>query len=126
MAENVRGGASGGAEGAERGGAGRWGFRGWQNTRLIVLPQALRAVIPAIVGQAIGLFKDTSLVFIVGLLDFFEIGRRVIPGQPEALQVPGGVVLELFLFMAFVYWFFAYRMSVASRQLERKLGVGTR
>ena len=125
MAENVRGGLQAVPKGQTEA-ARALGLSGWQTTRKIVLPQALRAVIPAIVGQAIGLFKDTSLVFIVGLLDFFEIGRRVIPTQPEALQVSGGVVLELFLFMAVVYWFFAYRMSVASRQLERKLGVGTR
>ena len=49
-----------------------------------MLPQALRAVIPAIVGQAIGLFKDTSLVFIVGLMDFFKVGD-VVTAQPDAL-----------------------------------------
>ncbi len=125
MAENVRGGLQAVPKGQTEA-ARALGLSSWQTTRKIVLPQALRAVIPAIVGQAIGLFKDTSLVFIVGLLDFFEIGRRIIPATPEATQVSGGVVLELFLFMAVVYWFFAYRMSVASRQLERKLGVGTR
>jgi general L-amino acid transport system permease protein len=125
MAENVRGGLqsvpSGQGEAARA-----LGLSGWQTTRLIVLPQALRAVIPAIVGQAIGLFKDTSLVFIVGLFDFFEIGRRVIPSQPESLLYPGGVLLEISLFMAAVYWFFCYRMSIASRQLEKELGVGER
>ena len=125
MAENVRGGlqaiGKGQAEAARA-----LGLSAWQSTRLIVLPQALRAVIPAIVGQAIGLFKDTSLVFIVGLFDFFEIGRRVVPNQPASLQVPGGIILEMSLFMALVYWFFCYRMSVASRQLEKQLGVGER
>lgn len=125
MAENVRGGLQAVPKGQTEA-ARALGLSAWQNMHLIVLPQALRAVIPAIVGQAIGLFKDTSLVFIVGLLDFFEIGRRIIPGQPEALQVPGGILLEASLFMAVVYWFFAYRMSLASRQLERQLGVGTR
>jgi len=89
------------------------------------LPQALRAVIPAIVGQSIGLFKDTSLVFIVGLFDFFNIAD-VVANQPASLLVPGGIRLEISLFQVVVYWFFAYRMSVASRQLERQLGVGTR
>jgi len=93
--------------------------------RLIVLPQALRAVIPAIVGQAIGLFKDTSLVFIVGLADFFRVAELV-SVQPESLLVTGGVKLEVYLFVASVYFFFAYRMSAASRQLEKRLGVGTR
>lgn len=125
MAENVRGGLQS-IPGGQREAARALGLSGWQTTRLIVLPQALRAVIPAIVGQAIGLFKDTSLVFIVGLFDFFEIGRRVIPSQPESLLYPGGVLLEISLFMAVVYWFFTYRMSIASRQLEKELGVGER
>lgn len=125
MAENVRGGLQAVPKGQSEA-ARALGLSGWQTMRKIVLPQALRAVIPAIVGQAIGLFKDTSLVFIVGLLDFFEIGRRVIPNQPASLQVAGGIILEMSLFMALVYWFFAYRMSVASRQLEKQLGVGTR
>ncbi|MEX2502004.1 MAG: amino acid ABC transporter permease [Trueperaceae bacterium] len=125
MAENVRGGLQGVPSG--QGEAARaLGLSGWQSMRLIVLPQALRSVIPAIVGQSIGLFKDTSLVFIVGLFDFFEIGRRVIPSQPESLQYTGGVLLELSVFMAIVYAFFAFRMSLASRQLEQQLGVGER
>lgn len=125
MAENVRGGLQAVPRG--QGEAARaLGLSGWQTMSLIVLPQALKAVIPAIVGQAIGLFKDTSLVFIIGLFDFFEIGRRVIPNQPASLQVTGGVMLEMSLFMALVYFFFAYRMSIASRQLEKQLGVGER
>ena len=124
MAENVRGGLQAVAKG--QGEAARaLGLSGWQTTRMIVLPQALRAVIPAIVGQAIGLFKDTSLVFVVGLFDLFNV-QNVVANQPASLQVPGGIRLELSLFIALVYWFFAYRMSVASRQLEAELGVGTR
>lgn len=124
-AENVRGGLQAVSKGQTEA-ARALGLSAWQTMRQIVLPQALRAVIPALVGQAIGLFKDTSLVFIVGLLDFFEIGRRVIPAQPGSLQYPGGVLLEISLFMAAVYWYFSFRMSVASRQLEKQLGVGTR
>lgn len=124
MAENVRGGLQAVPNGQSEA-ARALGLSAWQTTFLIVLPQALRAVIPAIVGQAIGLFKDTSLVFIVGLFDFFNVAD-VVANQPASLTVPGGIRLELSLFMAFVYWFFAYRMSVASRQLETQLGVGTR
>ena len=125
MAENVRGGLQAvplGQMEASR----ALGLSGWQTTRLIVLPQALRAVIPAIVGQAIGLFKDTSLVFIVGLSDFFNVGLNIVANQPESLLIPGGILLEISLFLALVYWFFAFRMSVASRQLEKQLGVGVR
>ena len=124
MAENVRGGLQAVPRG--QGEAARaLGLSAWQTTLLIVLPQALRAVIPAIVGQAIGLFKDTSLVFIVGLVDFFKVADLV-SVQPQSLLVTGGVKLEVFLFIALIYFFFAYRMSVASRQLEKELGVGER
>lgn len=124
MAENVRGGLQAVPKGQYEA-AQALGLSGWQRTRLIVLPQALRAVIPAIVGQAIALFKDTSLVFIVGLFDFFNVGN-IVANQNASLLIPGGVRLELSLFLAVVYWFFAYRMSVASQQLERQLGVGER
>ena len=124
MAENVRGGLQAVPRG--QGEAARaLGLSAWQTTMLIVLPQALRAVIPAIVGQAIGLFKDTSLVFIVGLVDFFKVADLV-SVQPQSLLITGGVKLEVFLFIAIIYFFFAYRMSVASRQLESELGVGER
>ena len=124
MAENVRGGLQAVAKG--QGEAARaLGLSAWQSMRLIILPQALKAVIPAIVGQAIGLFKDTSLVLIVGLQDFFNI-HNIVAQQPASLQVQGGVRLELSLFLAVMYWFFAFRMSRASRQLEAELGVGTR
>ncbi len=124
MAENVRGGLQAVPRGQTEA-ARALGLSGWQTTLLIVLPQALRAVIPAIVGQAIGLFKDTSLVFIVGLFDFFNVAD-VVANQPSSLLVPGGIRMELSVFLAVVYWFFAYRMSVASRQLETQLGVGVR
>ncbi len=124
MAENVRGGLQAVPRGQTEA-ARALGLGGWQTTSLIVLPQALRAVIPAIVGQAIGLFKDTSLVFIVGLADFFRV-TEIVANQPASLQVTGGVKLELYLYVALIYFFFAYRMSIASRQLEKQLGVGTR
>ncbi|UCH26483.1 MAG: amino acid ABC transporter permease [Trueperaceae bacterium] len=124
MAENVRGGLQAVPRGQTEA-AKALGLSGWQTTRLIVLPQALRAVIPAIVGQSIALFKDTSLVFIVGLTDFFTVAN-VVASQTESLLITGGIRLEVSLFIALVYWFVAFRMSVASRQLEQKLGVGER
>jgi general L-amino acid transport system permease protein len=124
MAENVRGGLQAVPRGQTEA-AQALGLSSWHTMRLIVLPQALRMVIPAIVGQAIGVFKDSSLVFVVGLIDFYRV-TEVIATQPESLGFVGGVKLELYLFIAAVYFFFAYRMSVASRQIERQLGVGTR
>lgn len=90
-------------------------------TGLIVLPQALRAVIPPIMGQFVSIFKDTSLVTIVGLLDLLAVGQSVIK-QREFL----GAVREIYLFAGLFYFVISYAMSNASRRLERQLGVGER
>ena len=91
--------------------------------RLIVLPQALRAVIPAMVGQFIALFKDTSLLSIIGILEFLRVSD-VANAQPEF--VGKGLAGVTYLFVAIGYWAFAYTMSKESRRLETRLGVGTR
>ena len=121
MAENIRGGLQalhpGQAEAARA-----LGLPGWQTTLLISLPQAIRNVIPAIVGQFIGLFKDTSLVYIIGMLDMVEVGRVTITGRPEYQ----GTAQEMFIFIALVFWVFTYGMSYISRRVERNLGVGER
>ena len=91
-------------------------------TVLILLPQAIRNVIPAIVGQFIALFKDTSLVYIVGMLDILEIGRAIVQGNPEFIDNGR----ELYIFVAAIFWLITYTMSYASRSLERHLGVGER
>jgi general L-amino acid transport system permease protein len=88
---------------------------------LIILPQALRAVIPPLVGQFIGLFKDTSLLSIVGLLELTGLSRSIL-AQPEFLNR----YAEVYLFIGLIYWIFCYSMSLASRRLEKQLGVGTR
>lgn len=92
-------------------------------TRLIVLPQALRSVIPALVGQFITLYKDTSLVSVVGLIELFGVARQVTK-QPDFLAQ--GLEAETLVFVSFVYWVGAYWMSRESRRLERRLGVGER
>lgn len=120
LAENVRGGLQAIPRGQYEA-AQALGLNYYQTMRHIVLPQALRAVIPAIVGQFIGLFKDTSLVSIVGLLDLLGIALSVI-NQPEFI----GLQREVFAFIALIYWVFSYAMSYASRRLEVKLGVGER
>ncbi len=91
--------------------------------RLIVLPQALRAVIPAMVGQFIALFKDTSLLSIIGILEFLRVSDTS-NAQPEF--VGKGLAGVTYLFVALGYWAFAYTLSKESRRLELKLGVGTR
>ena len=96
-----------------------------QTTAFIVLPQALRAVIPALVGQVIALFKDTSLVTIVGLSDFLHIASKIVPGQTQPFNFLG-VRREPLLFAAVVYWMFTFTFSRVSQRLEKKLGVGER
>jgi general L-amino acid transport system permease protein len=120
VAETVRGGLQavprGQVEAAQALGLGTLRIIG-----LIVLPQALRAVIPAMVGQFISLFKDTSLVGIVGLTELLGTARQV-TAQPDFI----GRQAEALLFVALVYWIVAFSMSRASQQLERTLGVGER
>lgn len=92
-------------------------------TRLIVLPQALRAVIPAMVGQFISLFKDTSLLGFIGLTELLGVAEQI-TSQPEF--VGQGLQAETFLFASVIYWTGAYWMSKASQRLETRLGVGQR
>ncbi len=124
LAENVRGGLQSISKGQWEA-ADALGLSNYQKLTMIVLPQALRAVIPAIVGLFIGLFKDTSLVALVGLTDLLGIAKSVIQ-QPEWIKVAGGVTREVYVFIAVIYFIFSYGMSWASRQLETQLGVGRR
>jgi general L-amino acid transport system permease protein len=124
MAENIRGGLQAIARGQYEA-ATALGLTWLQMMRYIILPQALRAVIPALVGQCIALFKDTSLATIVGAFELLGIAKSVIE-QAEWKSIPGGVVFEVFAFTALVYGVFTYGMSRLSQRLERDLGVGTR
>jgi general L-amino acid transport system permease protein len=90
-------------------------------TGLVILPQALRAVIPPIMGQFVSIFKDTSLVAIVGLLDLLGVLQSIIK-QREFI----GAVREVYLFAFVFYFILSYAMSYASRRLEKSLGVGER
>jgi general L-amino acid transport system permease protein len=99
------------------------GLSPFKTTRLIVLPQALRAVIPGLVGQFISLFKDTSLVFIIGLTELLGVAE-LMTKQPDFLAQ--GLIFEALVFAAFVYWAGSYWMSRESQRLERRLGVGER
>ena len=120
VAENVRGGLqaipSGQVEAAQA-----IGLNPVQTNIYVVLPQALRSVIPANVGLFISLLKDTTLVTIIGLLELLGIGRAVL-AQPESF----GAHLEVYVFVAAVFFVLCYAMSQASYRLERALGVGTR
>ena len=88
--------------------------------RLLVLPQALRAVIPSMVGQFISLFKDTTLLFIISITEFLGV-RALIHGQADFRSLG---IAETMAFVAFVFWAFAFAMSRESQRLERRLAVG--
>ncbi|MBP6015715.1 MAG: amino acid ABC transporter permease [Candidatus Promineofilum sp.] len=120
LAENVRGGLQSIPKGQFEA-ADALGLGTARKYRLIVLPQALRAVIPAIVGQFIGLFKDTTLVETVGLIEFLGVAN-LISAQPDWL----GVRREPYVFIALVYFIGNFLMASYSRRLERRLGVGER
>jgi general L-amino acid transport system ATP-binding protein len=112
MAEVVRGGLQA-IPGGQIEAAKALGLGYWRVTLYVVLPQALRIVVPPLIGRCIALFKDTSLVIIVGLLDFLGMARlatRDISWQ--------GYDAELFLFCALVYWAICYGMSRYGRSLQ--------
>ncbi len=117
MAENVRGGLQGIPRGQHEA-AQAIGLNYVQTMLFIVLPQALRSVIPAIVGQFIALFKDTSLVAIIGLIDLLGVAKSVI-ANPDWL----GLQAEVYLFAAVIYFVFCYAMSYASQDVETDLGI---
>ena len=121
LAENVRGGLQSVMRGQHEA-AEAVGMTASQKTVFIVLPQALRVSIPPLVGHCIGVFKETSLMAIIGLFDILYIARNVIPNQFEFL----GTTKENVLFVSVIYWIFAYQMSKASQRLERRTGLGER
>ncbi len=120
VAENVRGGLQAIPSGQNEA-ASALGLSTAQTNIFIVLPQALRAVIPANVGLFISLLKDTTLVVIIGLLEILGIGRAVL-AQSEWF----GAQLEVYVFVAAVFFVLCYAMSQASYRLETAMGVGTR
>jgi len=120
QAENVRGGLQAVPRGQYEA-AQALALSGPLTMSLIILPQALRAVIPATFNSFISLFKDTSLVAIIGLFDILRIGRSVL-AQSEWL----GTHREVFLFAFFIYWGFNMAFTYGSRRLEEAMGVGKR
>ena len=120
MAEIVRGGLQALPKGQYEG-AQAMGLNYWSMMRLIILPQALKLVIPAIVSTFIGLFKDTTLVSIVGLFDLL--------GQIQASFSDPKWITPVtshtgYLFAAVVFFIFCFAMSRYSVYLERKLDTG--
>jgi general L-amino acid transport system permease protein len=120
VAEIVRGGLQGLGRGQSEA-AQALGLNAYQTTTQIVLPQALRNVIPALVSQFISLWKDTTLVFALGLTDLLGAGEAA-----YAQLAFIGTQAEVLAFVALLFWAIAFAMSRLSRRLETRLGVGER
>jgi general L-amino acid transport system permease protein len=118
MAEVIRGGLAALPKGQYEA-ADALGMDYWQATRLIIMPQALKISIPNIVSSFIGLFKDTTLVSIIGLLDPIGLSTAI-----RANQEWNGIVWELYAFVAALFWIICFGMSRYSMYLERKLQTG--
>jgi general L-amino acid transport system permease protein len=118
MAEVIRGGLAALPRGQYEA-ADALGMDYWKSMRLIIMPQALKISIPSIVGIFIGLFKDTTLVSIIGLMDPLGLSNAI-----RANAAWNGIVWELYGFIAFMFFVFCFSMSRYSMYLERKLQTG--
>jgi general L-amino acid transport system permease protein len=91
----------------------------WKTQGLVILPQALKLVIPGLVNTIIALFKDTSLVIIIGLFDLFSSVQ-----QATVDPVWLGMSTEGYVFAALIYWIFCFSMSRYSQHLEKRFNTG--
>ncbi|KTC38481.1 amino acid ABC transporter permease [Pseudomonas sp. ABAC21] len=118
VAEVVRGGLQAIPKGQYEAAA-AMGLGYWRSMGLVILPQALKMVIPGIVNTFIALFKDTSLVIIIGLFDLLNSVKQA-AADPKWL----GMATEGYVFAALVFWIFCFGMSRYSIHLEHKLDTG--
>lgn len=118
MAEVIRGGLQAIPRGQYEA-AKALGLSYWKSMNLIILPQALKLVIPGIVNTFIALFKDTTLVLIIGLLDLLAMVNSAITDPAW-----GDVAVEGYVFAALCFWVFCFGMSRYSIKLEKKLHTG--
>jgi len=118
MAEVIRGGLQAINKGQHEAGD-SLGLTYWQANRLIILPQALKISIPGIVNTFIGLYKDTTLVLIIGMLDLLGIGDASLADAQWA-----GLAYEIYIFVALFFFLSCFGMSRYSLYLEKKLHTG--
>jgi general L-amino acid transport system permease protein len=117
LSETIRGGLQAIPAG-QHDAASALGLGGWQAMRWIILPQALRAVIPSMMNSAVSVFKDTSLVTVVSLYELTGSLSLALAGDAEWRSY----YLEAYLFIAMIYWIGCYAMSRFSRSLELQRG----
>ena len=94
------------------------GLSATQTNMLVILPQAIRTTMPAIVSNMIGLWKDTSLIHLLGVHDAFQIAK-VLPSQWEFV----GLDAEALLFVGMIFWIVSFYLSRISQRIEKNLGL---
>ncbi|MEM9567746.1 MAG: amino acid ABC transporter permease [Cyanobacteria bacterium P01_E01_bin.34] len=120
VAEDIRGGLQAVSRGQTEA-AKALGLNPFQTTMFIVLPQALKAAIPSIVNEFLTLFKDTSLIGIIGMNELLRTSRQIY-NQPDWL----GTDKEVLVFVAAIYFVFCYGMAFAAKRVEESLNVDNR
>jgi general L-amino acid transport system permease protein len=123
MAEVIRGGLQAIPKGQYEG-ADSLGLGYWQKMGLIVMPQALKLVIPGIVNSFISLFKDTTLVLIISMFDLLGVVKQSISGDPT--WATPQTAKTGYVFAAAIFWVFCFGMSRYSQYMERRLDTGHR
>lgn len=123
MAEVVRGGLQAIPKGQYEG-ADSLGLTYWQKTGFIIMPQALKLVIPGIVNTFIGMFKDTTLVLIISMFDLLGVVKQNISGDPT--WATPQTAKTGYVFAAAIFWVFCFGMSRYSQYMERRLDTGHR
>ncbi len=94
------------------------GLNKYQIIQFILIPQALRIALPALTNQSIGLFQNTSLMAILGLVELLGVGRSIL-ANPEFI----GQYIEVYIWLACVYWFVCTIMAVLARHLEQRMKI---
>jgi general L-amino acid transport system permease protein len=99
------------------------GLSAAQKYTFIILPQAIKAVIPAIIGRFIALWKDTALLAAISLVNTLDKAKKVLAGQTDIAE---GAFFEIYIVVGLIYWLVSYLLSRLGGAAETRLGLGTR
>ena len=99
------------------------GLTSFQKYAYIILPQAIKAVIPAIIGRFIALWKDTALLAAISLVNTLEKAKKVLAGQSDIAE---GAFFEVYVIVGLIYWVVSYLLSRLGGAAEARLGQGRR
>jgi general L-amino acid transport system permease protein len=99
------------------------GLSAAQKYAFIILPQAIRAVIPALIGRFIALWKDTALLAAISVVNTLEKAKKVLGGQTDIAE---GAFFEIYVVVGLIYWVVSYLLSRMGGEAEKRLRVGVR